>query len=339
MGINATLIGQMITFIVFIAFTMRYVWPPITQAMDKREKRIADGLASAERGQHELDEAKDKAAEQVREAKQQAAEIIEQANRRGSDIVGEARDEARQVAERERAAAEARIEQEVNQATAALRKQVAGLAILGASRILEREVDAKAHGAMLDELAEQLWGKPTMAETTTVARPYAEAVFELAEAQDALAAWSDMLDLLAAIVVDPAMRTVLGSPRLTGERKAELLIGTGGERLDERGRNLVRLLSANDRLLLLPEIAAQYGRLRADAERTIEATVITAQAMDEDTGKRIASALGERLRRKVALTAEVDADLIGGAVIRAGDLVIDGSVKGRLTRLTGALSR
>ncbi len=156
MGINATLIGQMITFIVFILFTMKFVWPPIKQAMDEREKRIADGLASAERGQHELDQAKKDVDEQIREARQQGSEIIEQANRRGAEIVDEARVEARQTAERERAAAEARIRQEVNQATAALRKQVAVLAIQGASRILEREVDAKAHGAMLDELADQL---------------------------------------------------------------------------------------------------------------------------------------------------------------------------------------
>lgn len=156
MGINATLIGQMITFIVFILFTMKFVWPPIKQAMDEREKRIADGLASAERGQHELDQAKKEAGDQIRQAKQQASEIIEQANRRSAEIVDEAREEARQAAERERAAAEARIEQEVNQVTAALRKQVAALAIQGASRILEREVDAKAHNAMLKELADQL---------------------------------------------------------------------------------------------------------------------------------------------------------------------------------------
>lgn len=156
MGINATLIGQMITFIVFILFTMKFVWPPIKQAMSEREKRIADGLASAERGQHELELAQKKAAEKIREAKEQANEIIERANRQGASLVDEAREEARQVAERERTAAEARIEQEVNQARTELRRQVADLAILGAARILEREVDAKAHRAMLDELAEQL---------------------------------------------------------------------------------------------------------------------------------------------------------------------------------------
>lgn len=156
MGINATLIGQMITFIVFILFTMKFVWPPIRKAMDEREKRIADGLASADRGQHELELAQQKAAEHIREAKQQAGEIIEQANRRSAEIVDEARTDAREAAAREQAAAESRIEQEVTKARAELRKQVSDLAILGASRILEREVDAKTHAAMLDELAEQL---------------------------------------------------------------------------------------------------------------------------------------------------------------------------------------
>lgn len=156
MGINATLIGQMITFIVFILFTMKFVWPPIKKAMDEREKRIADGLASADRGQHELELGKKKAAETIREAKQQAAEIIEQANRRSAEIVDEAREEGRRAADRERANAEVQIEQEVNQARTELRKQVSELAIQGASRILEREVDAKAHGAMLKKLADQL---------------------------------------------------------------------------------------------------------------------------------------------------------------------------------------
>ena len=156
MGINATLFGQMITFLVFILFTMKFVWPPIKQAMDEREKRIADGLASAERSQHELELAKERAAEHIREAKAQAGDIIEKANRQGAAIVDEARTEARAVGEREQAAAQARIEQEIGQAKAQLRQEVSDLAILGASRILEREVDAKAHQKMLDELAEQV---------------------------------------------------------------------------------------------------------------------------------------------------------------------------------------
>lgn len=156
MGINLTLVGQIITFVLFILFTMKFVWPPLRQAMAEREKRIADGLASAERGQKELELAEENAAERIREAKKQAGEIIEQANRRSAEIVDEARNEAREAAAKEHAAAEARIEQEVSKARAELRKQVSDLAIQGASRILEREVDSKAHAGMLDELAKQL---------------------------------------------------------------------------------------------------------------------------------------------------------------------------------------
>jgi len=155
-GLNLTLIGQIGTFLVFILFTVKFVWPPIRQALEEREKRIADGLASADRGQKELELAEQNAAEKIREAKQQAAEIIDQANRQGSEIVEEARQEAREAAAKEHAAAEARIEQEVTKVRSELRKQVSDLAIQGASRILEREVDAKTHAKMLDQLAEQL---------------------------------------------------------------------------------------------------------------------------------------------------------------------------------------
>lgn len=178
-----------------------------------------------------------------------------------------------------------------------------------------------------------------MAETTTVARPYAQAAFRTAREQDALQRWSDMLELLAAIVMDESMRAVLGSPRLTTERKAELIIDIAGDQLDDGGRNLVRVLCANGRLALLPEISAQYRRAHAELERTLEATLVTAQPVEDAARDEIATALGDRLSRKVSLDTELDESLIGGAIVRAGDLVIDGSVKGRLERLTGTLSR
>lgn len=178
-----------------------------------------------------------------------------------------------------------------------------------------------------------------MAQTTTIARPYAEAVFDLAREQDALPAWSDALDLAAAVVGDERVGTVLRSPRVADEQKAELIIGVGGEYLGEHARNLVRLLIQRDRIRLLPEIARQYRALRAEHERTLEARLITAQSVDEDVRGRLEKALSERLERKVTLASEIDETLIGGAIVRAGDMVIDGSVRGRLTRLTGALSR
>ncbi|WP_440996671.1 F0F1 ATP synthase subunit delta [Arhodomonas sp. SL1] len=178
-----------------------------------------------------------------------------------------------------------------------------------------------------------------MTESTTVARPYAKGIFELAREQDALAAWSEQLDLLAAVAGHPEMAQILGSPRLSGAEQVDLLIGICGDRLSEEGRNLLRLLADNRRMRMLPEIAAEYRRLRADAERTVEARLIAAQEVEESVRAGLEDALAKRLDRTVHLVSETDESLIGGAVIRAGDLVIDGSVQGRLKRLTGALGR
>lgn len=156
MGINLTLIGQGITFFVFILFTMKFVWPHVSKAMAERQRKIAEGLSAAERGSHELELAKKAALEELRKARQQAAEIVEQANKTSAELIEKARAEAREAAEREHAAGKAQLEQEIGQARANLRKEVVALALAGASKILEREVDAKAHQQMLDKLAAQL---------------------------------------------------------------------------------------------------------------------------------------------------------------------------------------
>lgn len=180
-----------------------------------------------------------------------------------------------------------------------------------------------------------------MAEYSTIARPYAQGVFKLAQAGNALVEWSDKLELAAAVARDEKMRAVLGSPKLTKEQLAELFIGVCGDKIkvDEHFRNLIRLLADNRRLMLLPEIAAQYAELRAEAEATVNARLITAQPVDPAVQAKLAEALSKRLNRKVNLATETDPALVGGAVIRAGDLVIDGSVRGRLERLTATLSR
>lgn len=156
MNINMTLIGQTITFFVFVWFCYAYVWPPLVNALAERKKQIADGLAAAERGQHEQELAEKKAAEHLKEAKGQAAEILAQAQKRASEIVDEAKDDARTEAERITAGANAEIEQEVNRAREHLRKEVVTLAMAGAEKVLKREVDAAAHASTLDELATQL---------------------------------------------------------------------------------------------------------------------------------------------------------------------------------------
>jgi len=156
MNINLTLIGQSITFIVFVWFCMKFVWPPIMSALNERKKKIADGLAAAERGAHEKELAEKKAAEVLHEAKQQAQDIINQAQKRASEIVEESKDTARAEGERIIATAQAEIEQEVNRAREELRGQVASLAVAGAGKILKREIDAKANEDLLKDLVAQI---------------------------------------------------------------------------------------------------------------------------------------------------------------------------------------
>ncbi len=156
MNINLTLIGQAISLFIFVWFCMRYVWPPIIQALEEREKRIADGLAAAEAGQHKLTEAEQRLSDLVNEGKQQAAEIIAQAQRRGDEIVEEARTAAKSEGERLIEAAHSEIDQERMQARDQLRGEVAALALAGAERILMREVDQNAHNAVLARISADL---------------------------------------------------------------------------------------------------------------------------------------------------------------------------------------
>ncbi|BBP06065.1 F0F1 ATP synthase subunit B [Sulfuriferula plumbiphila] len=156
MNINATLIGQSITFFVFVWFCMKFVWPPIMNALAERRKQIADGLAAGERGKHELELASRRAVENLHEAKQKAAEIIAQADKRAAQLVEEAKAAAKLEAERMIAGAQASIAQETVRAREALRGQVAGLAVAGAEKILRREIDAKAHAELLDAIKNEL---------------------------------------------------------------------------------------------------------------------------------------------------------------------------------------
>lgn len=156
MNINATLIGQSITFAVFVWFCMRYIWPPIVNALEARRKQIADGLAAAERGRHEQELAAKRAAETLHEAKVKAAEIIGQAEKRAAQIIDEAKAAAKAEGERLLAAARAEIEQEAHCAREQLRAQVAALVVAGAEKVLRREVDAKAHAELLEAIAKEI---------------------------------------------------------------------------------------------------------------------------------------------------------------------------------------
>ena len=156
MNINLTLIGQMIAFVGFVWFCMKFVWPPIIAAMEEREKKIADGLAAADRASHDLELAKEKAVERLKEAKHDAAGIIDAANKRGSQIVEEAKGAAVVEADRVKASAQAEIEQETNRAREQLRGQVAALSLAGAEKVLGAAIDQEAHSELVEKLAAEL---------------------------------------------------------------------------------------------------------------------------------------------------------------------------------------
>jgi F-type H+-transporting ATPase subunit delta len=177
-----------------------------------------------------------------------------------------------------------------------------------------------------------------MQDTGELARPYAIAAFERARDAGELAAWADMLQSLETIVRDPLMAGLIANPRVKRDRLADLVVDVAGKRLTRPGQNLVRLLAENGRLGLAPDVARIFDEERSRHEGRSEVTVISAFELDEGEKRRIAEAMGKRLGTSVDLAVEVDRDLIGGVVIRAGDLVIDASLRGRLRQLSQALS-
>lgn len=156
MNINLTLFAQAIVFAAFILFTVKFIWPPLLRAMESRQKTIADGLAAAEQGKKSLETSAKQAEEAIREARDRAAEIIAGAEKRAAQMIDEAKTQAKEEGSREKAAAKAEIAQEAARAREQLRDQVASLAVAGAEKILRREVDAKAHGDLLDAIRKQL---------------------------------------------------------------------------------------------------------------------------------------------------------------------------------------
>ncbi|HVJ11068.1 MAG TPA: F0F1 ATP synthase subunit B [Burkholderiales bacterium] len=156
MNFNLTLITQALVFAAFIWFTVKFVWPPLLRAIETRQKTIADGLAAAEQGRKALEVSTKQADESISQARSRAAEVITLAEKRAAQMIEEARNAAKEEGNREKAAAKAEIEQQVTRAREQLRDQVASLAVAGAEKILRREVDAKAHGELLDSIKKQL---------------------------------------------------------------------------------------------------------------------------------------------------------------------------------------
>lgn len=180
---------------------------------------------------------------------------------------------------------------------------------------------------------------PDMQGLSTLARPYAKAVFAHAAEHKTLAEFSQQLAVLNLITGDAEIERLIGHPRMPQDQLADLIIAVAGKAMSEPGSNLVQILADNQRLPLLPEIAAQYEQLRAQAENRLDVQVVSAMPLDDEHQQRLCDSLAKRFDRDIDLSVSIDESLMAGAVIRAGDQVIDGSARGRLERLAQQLSR
>ncbi len=176
-----------------------------------------------------------------------------------------------------------------------------------------------------------------MAEAITIARPYAQAVFGIAQDKGELKAWSELLVVLAQCVAQPEVQSIISSPVVSDEQLIDLLANVSGELMTDDARHFLAVLAENNRLQLLADIAVIYETLREEAEKMITADVTSALKLTAKQEKDISAALKKRLGRDVVLNTSVDKTLLGGAIIRAGDLIIDGSALGKLNRLANAI--
>jgi len=177
-----------------------------------------------------------------------------------------------------------------------------------------------------------------MAELSTLARPYARAAFEYADSENALDAWLTELQLIAAVVAERAVQTLLSDPARTTEAQAETFVELCGDALGESRKRFVHVLAENRRLGLATQIMEQFAALKAQREQTVDVEMHSPFEVPDEVRERVAQALSKRLQRDVVVNTEIDTSLIGGVLIRAGDLVIDGSVRGRLGKLAEALT-
>ena len=178
-----------------------------------------------------------------------------------------------------------------------------------------------------------------MAELATLARPYANAAFDVAKSDGELDRWSRMLALLGAAAEEETVQVLLATPDIEEAQKAYRLSEICGPELNDRGRRFVQVLASNKRLTLLPEIQSQFEALRAEEQSTLDVSVTSAYPLSEQELHRLKGALSRRFDRDVSMVSDVDASLIGGAIIRAGDTVIDGSLRGRLNKLAETIQR
>jgi len=177
-----------------------------------------------------------------------------------------------------------------------------------------------------------------MSENVTAARPYAKAAFELAKNSGNFDGWSERLVFLKAIISDNTVAAALDDPSNTAADRASLVTKIAGDRLDAEGKNMVSLLAENDRLSLMGDIGEIYEGMRAEEEGVLDANVTSAMALDDNYRQKLADALQRKFNKRINIIETIDDSLIGGAIVRAGDVVIDGSIKGRLAQLNSNLS-
>ena len=177
-----------------------------------------------------------------------------------------------------------------------------------------------------------------MADKTTIARPYARAAFEEARGENRLGPWSDSLHVAATVVTDPRVEALLGNPRVTSTELAQLVLDIAGPQLGEHGANFVQMLAENHRLAYLPEISTLFDELKDEVEKIVDVTVTSAAPLDSTQRQTLTAALERKLKRGIRMQCYTDPALIGGAVLQAGDLVIDGSLRTQLNRITYELT-
>ena len=177
-----------------------------------------------------------------------------------------------------------------------------------------------------------------MAELSTLARPYAKAAFQAAVDAGDLQAWSDMLEVASNVTENQEMLKVLSNPGLTGPQQAQTLIDVCGDKLNTAGQNLVNVLAENKRISLLPQILEQFEHLKAEQEKAVDVEIISAYPVSDESKQKLTDALKAKLAKDVRVTTSVDKTLVGGAIIRAGDMVIDGTLRGKLAKLAEAMN-
>ena len=177
-----------------------------------------------------------------------------------------------------------------------------------------------------------------MAELSTLARPYAKAAFEYARDKNQLSQWSEQLATAAAVTLDGTMESVLNDPALTTEQQAQTLNDVCGDSVGAEARNFIAIVASNKRLALLPQIHSLFVQYKANQEKTVDVEVVSAFDLADATRDKLADVLSKKLEREVKVSTSTDSDLLGGVLIRAGDLVIDGSVRGRLNKLAEAMN-